>query len=272
MKNGGVRARQIFLVILGTLTLFLILGQAFACTILYVDGAEGNYFASNEDWTFTDPALQVTPGENGAYSYIVFGWNSYLPGYPQGGINQYGVCLDWASVSPQPFQADPARKDLDEDLMYKILKHCRNVAEVIRMVRRYNCPHLAEEHLLVADRNGSCVIEWSPRGYVFLQKKGNYQVITNFCLSNPKIGWYPCARYQKANEILGGTPNAGFNFETVKEVLRQTHQEGAYPTVYSYIAATQTLDFFVFRNHDAAKYQKFNFEQEIKKGPHRIKL
>lgn len=147
-----------------------------ACTIFQVNGHNINYFASNEDWIFVDPVINVVPGNENNYSYFVFGWESHLPYYPQGGVNEHGICLDWATVSPQRFKEDPKRKQLDENIMYKILKECKNIEEVIGLVKSYNCSHLAQEHLLVADRHGaSCVIEWSGSDYVFLRNTGNYQ-------------------------------------------------------------------------------------------------
>jgi choloylglycine hydrolase len=271
------------LLTLGCLIIYLIfvfsLSGAEACTIFNVKGQTGNYFASNEDWVFTDPALRVVPGNKNDYGYLVFGWNSYLPGYPQGGVNEQGVCLDLASLTPQNFQDDPARKALDENLIYKILKQCKNTGEAIALIRQYNCSQLAGEHLLVADREGdSCIVEWSGKDYVFLRRKKNYQVITNFCVSNPKIGWYPCSRFKTADETLtrlvgSGKPNRkGLTFEAVKDILKETHQEGSYPTIYSYIVVQKSLDLYIFYNHDYSKYRKINIPREIKKGTHQIEL
>ncbi|HEX3045180.1 MAG TPA: hypothetical protein VHY08_10515, partial [Bacillota bacterium] len=143
--------RKLF--ILGCIIICLIvtynLSGAEACTIFNVKGQTGNYFASNEDWSFTDPALRVVPGDKSDYGYLVFGWNSYLPGYPQGGVNEQGVCLDWATVAPQNFQDAPSRKALDENLTYKILKECKSTGEAITLIGQYNCSQLAGEHLLV---------------------------------------------------------------------------------------------------------------------------
>ncbi|MGE5604556.1 MAG: carcinine hydrolase/isopenicillin-N N-acyltransferase family protein [Bacteroidota bacterium] len=244
-----------------------------ACTIFQVNGPNLNYFAANEDWTFVDPVIRIVPGNKGDYSYLVFGWSSYLPSYPQAGVNEHGICLDWASVSSQRFKEDSNRKQLDEDIIYKILKKCRNIEEVIGLIRSYNCSQFAGEHLLVADRNGdSCVIEWSGNDYVFLRKTDNYQVITNFCLSNPKIGWYSCERFNTVGQYLNKIKDIDPDFKSVRGLLERTHQERDYPTIYSYIVDQNNLDLYVFYNHDYSKYTKFNFRDEIKKGPHQIKL
>lgn len=254
-------------------TLILNAQPTLACTIFQVNGQKINYFAGNEDWTFVDPVIRIVLGNKGGYSYLVFGWDSYQPGYPQGGVNEHGICLDWATVSKQRFKEEPNRKQLDEDITYKILKKCKNIEEVIRLIKSYNCSHFAEEHLLVADRNGdSCIIEWSGNDYIFLRKTKNYQVITNFCLSNPKIGWYPCERFKTADHYLSNLKSTELNFEAVKDLLIKTRQERGYPTIYSYIVDQNNLDIYVFFNHDYSKYTKFNFAGEIKKGLHQIRL
>ncbi|TCL75109.1 acyl-CoA:6-aminopenicillanic acid acyl transferase [Hydrogenispora ethanolica] len=248
-------------------------GPTWACTIFEVSGTATHYFASNEDWSATDPAMRVEPGDGKHYGYIVFGWEAYLPGYPQGGVNEHGVCLDWASLTPQPFRNDPGKKTLDEDIFYKILKQCQTVAEAIRLVGQYNCPHLAEEHLLVADRSGaSCIIEWSERGYAFIRKDRNYQVITNFSVVNPKVGWYPCERFQTVDRELRTRPKEEVDLAAVTELLRRTHQEGQYQTIYSYIVDARSLDIYVFYRHDFSKYVKYNFAREVRKGRHQVKL
>jgi hypothetical protein len=267
--------RKIFILIVAVFVgVCIIYSQsASSCTIFCVNGQSANYFASNEDWTFTDPAMRIVPGDKNYYGYIVFGWNSYLPNYPQGGVNEYGLSLDWAALTSQNFKQYPNRKELGEDITYKILKECRNVKDVINLVKQYNCPHFAEEHLLVADRNGaSCVIEWSGSDYQFLRKRGHYQVITNFCLSNPKIGWYPCQRFKVVDDYLADSKNSAINLETVKSLLQKSHQEGSYPTVYSYIVDEQNLMVYIFLNHDYSKCQNYDLRRELSYGSHQIIL
>lgn len=244
-----------------------------ACTIFSAQGATTHYFASNEDWTMTDPAMHVVPSKDGNYGYIVFGWASLLPRYPQGGVNEHGLCLDWAALSPQSFKANPSRKQLNEDIIYKILRTCKNVDEVVRLVEQYNWAQFAEEHLLVADSQGdSCVIEWSDNNYKFLRKDKPYQVITNFSLANPKIGWYPCQRFDTVDGYLKKAPTPEIGVETVRDLLNKSHQEGQYPTVYSYIVDQKSLNVFVYYRHDYSKPFQYNFYEEVKKGEHRIRI
>lgn len=265
------------LLLLGTVLCLFLVGVGAknikACTIFTLKGQQTHYFASNEDWTYTDPAIRFVPGSKGNYAYLIFGWESFLPNYAQGGVNEYGICLDWASLTPQPFKENPQRKPLDEEITVKILKKCKTIAEVIELIKSYNCNHFAEEHLLVSDRNDqSCIIEWSGVDYVFLTKYNQYQIITNFAISNRKVGWYPCERFNTGEQYLKKIKLAEVNVETIKTILDKTHQEGTYQTIYSYIVDQRTLDIFIYFKHNYSKSHKINFVEEIKKGQHQIRL
>jgi hypothetical protein len=105
----------------------------------------------------------------------------------------------------------------------------------VALVRQYNCSHFAEEHLLVCDRDGdSCIIEWSGNDYIFLRKAKDYQLITNFNISKPELGWYPCERFNITNNYLNNSKDKNLNLEDIKDILNKTHQEGNYPTSYSH--------------------------------------
>lgn len=205
---------------LGLLAVVCFLAQlSLACTIFYVQGQTTHYFASNEDWNMTDPIMQVIPGRNGKYGYVVFGWDSFLSRYPQGG------------------------------------------------------PQFAEEHLLIADSLGnSSVIEWHDGKYLILPKEVTYQVITNFRLSAPGSGWYPCNRFETVDGYLKSDSNPKPDLTVVRNLLDQAHQEGQYPTIYSYIADLKSLDLYLYYGHDYSKEYQYNLRQELAKGAHRIKF
>jgi uncharacterized protein YecE (DUF72 family) len=126
----------------------------------------------------------------------------------------------------------------------------------------------------VADRSGnSCVIEWSNNQYVFIHKKSRPdQVITNFSHNNHKIGWYPCQRFQTAETYLREKATSGMSITNVRDLLKATHQEGEFPTIYSYIIDTSSLEIYVYFNHDYSHGTRYNFNRLIKKGEHRVKL
>ena len=57
-------------------------------------------------------------------------------------------------------------------------------------------------HFLAVDRTGDSIVGgWLEDGLKPIRKKDK-QVITNYLLSNPKLGGFPCRRYETAAAML----------------------------------------------------------------------
>jgi hypothetical protein len=228
----------------------------YPCSIFkYV--ADGQvFFCGNEDWSATDPALTTIPPVGGKYGLVLLGWKSYLPRYPQAGVNSEGLSFDWATVPPQRYSATPGKENLDIDSTIEILKTCKNVDEVIAIIGKRNFSHLAEEHLIFADRTGkSCVFEYTKGSLKVIQDTSRAQHITNFNLSDKESGWYPCERYARLERSL---KDKTVRADRLPEILNAVHQEGTYPTIYSYIFNLTSNEITLFHKHDYSKYQKFD--------------
>jgi hypothetical protein len=214
-------------------------GGAFPCSIFKYVVEGRTYFCGNEDWTARDPAINTYKARGNEYGYVVFGWRSFLPRYIQAGINAKGLCFDWAAVPPQRYRRDPDKRDLSMDFTVEMVKSCATVAEAIDFVKRYNIPHFAEEHLMLADATGrSCVIEYN---------HSRLRIITNFHLSDPALGWHPCDRFAKMESFFH---EAGNKEDRLVQLLDSVHQEGRYPTVYSYVFDLAGKEITVFLDHD----------------------
>jgi hypothetical protein len=74
------------------------------------------------------------------------------------------------------------------------------------------------DHLLFADITGaSAVFEWA-EGELHIIRKGqdeNYQVITNYWLSNPSLGGYPCDRYNTVADQLQSHTSAAISKKNI---------------------------------------------------------
>jgi len=232
-----------------TFVLFLLssLG-AFPCSIFRytVDGR--TYFCGNEDWTIRAAAIQSHKAANGGYAYAILGWSGLLPRWVQAGVNSEGLCFDWAAVPPQAYVRDPARQDLSLDFTVDVLKECATVDDVIRFIRRHNIPHLAEEHIMFADRTGkSCVVEFNHSKLQLVPNDSEAQIITNFHITDASLGWYPCQRYSRMEAFFR---ERGNKESRLVELLDSVHQEGQYETVYSYVCDLTAMEITVFAGHD----------------------
>ena len=226
----------------------------FPCSIFTYKIGSSIFFCGNEDWTAKDPAILAIKPENNEYGVVLLGWYSYLPSYPQAGINSEGLCFDWASVPGQGFIPIKGKSSLDINDTISILKKCKTVNEAIEYIYKYNFPHIAEEHLMLTDKSGnSCVIEYT-KGQQRIIRSSSTQYITNFNLTDKESGWYPCQRYETLSKILN---NSNLEFSDLVKSLDAVHQEGTYQTIYSYIMNLTTMKISVFYNHNFSKSKEY---------------
>lgn len=228
------------------------------CSIFKYTAEGRTYFCGNEDWTASDPAIQTVKARGSDNGYILLGWKSYLPRYVQAGINSRGLCFDWAAVPPQGYVRDSAKNDLTLDFTIDVLKRCATVDEVATYIRSYNIPHLAEEHIMFADRRGkSCVVEYAHSQLSIMETDSEHQFMTNFHLSDNALGWYPCDRYSRMQAFFAEKGNKELR---LAGLLDSIHQEGQYPTVYSYIFDLSRMQITIFHNHNYLVSKRFSLD------------
>lgn len=231
---------------------------AFPCSIFKYSVDGRTYFCGNEDWSATDPAMQACSPKGGDYGYVLLGWRSFLPRYIQAGINSKGLCFDWAAVPPQPYVRDDVKDDLGLDFTRDVLRRCANVEEAVAFIRHHNIAHLAQEHIMFADSSGkSCIVEYNNSRLHIQVDESRAQFMTNFHVTDKSLGWYPCARYAKMEAFFR---EAGNKEARLVELLDSIHQEGQYPTVYSYVFDLGRKRITVFHNHNFHSGRTFELQ------------
>jgi hypothetical protein len=116
------------------------------------------------------------------------------------------------------------------DLMAYCLEVCSTVDEVLAVFDLYNLEFMEDIQYFVVDASGNSVII---EGDEIIPKQGSFQVVTNFLQSDPAHGWYPCWRYETAVRMLENMSEV--SVEYFRDICAATHQEGLYPTIYSYV-------------------------------------
>jgi hypothetical protein len=239
------------------LVLSVLSAYVYPCSIFRYSVEDRTYFCGNEDWTARDPAIQTFKSRGTSYAYVIAGWKSHLPHYAQAGINSEGLCFDWAAVPSQRYSRDDSKEDASLDITVDILKNCRSIDEAIAYIKRYNVPHLAEEHIMFADRTGtSCVIEYNNSRLHVIESNAESQYITNFHVSDPTLGWYPCARFASLEAFFREDGNKE---RRLVDILDAVHQESQYPTIYSYIFDLRKMEINMFYNHNFKARRVYRF-------------
>lgn len=115
-----------------------------------------------------------------------------------------------------------------------MLSKCKTVKEAVDFLKDYNISSGFNDYLLFADVSGdSIVIEWidDKMKIIVKEEDKNYQIATNFWLTNTELGGYPCERYIKVENLLSqNEPTQKLCVQALEE-NKQDWEEG--DTLYS---------------------------------------
>ena len=201
------------------------------------------------------------------------------------GMNDQGLFFAVADVpTPSYYITRSSREPADlQTFASGLLAHCATVDEAIRWCRKQPTPRLGgwvdhnsqgyytfatPQHVLVADRSGdSVVFEWYQGKLKMTRKRGRYQLMTNFLLSDPKAGSYPCPRYIADSMIFDKA--AGPSLPACRQVL-ETTSTGI--TRYSLICDLTHGDVYVYLRRGFDQPKTFHLADELQKGRHELDL
>lgn len=186
-------------------------GSARACSIFMAEG-DGVVLAGNNEDYYLDvkPKIWVHKGKKGEYARISFGFNqdNKTDEFAQGGMNSKGLFFD-AAVTPRgPEQTGKKKRKPPENMGDAMLAHCATVEEAIRWLAKYNLYLLKGSHFLLADATGAAaVVELVEGEMKVIPKEGRHQAVTNYSLTKPEMGNFPCPRFEKLSTgLASGTP------------------------------------------------------------------
>ncbi|MFA9381033.1 MAG: carcinine hydrolase/isopenicillin-N N-acyltransferase family protein [Acetanaerobacterium sp.] len=202
-----------------------------ACTIFMAVDGETVLAGNNEDWMYSySTSMTVTAPSEGSYGRVCF----YISSYVQGGMNEYGLFYDGATCpsSEVPYAEDATQLTMQFGEL--LLSRCTSVKEAVDMLKDCNVPAGFSDHLLLADASGdSVVLEWMNGELHVIPREQDYQLVTNFWLTDPSLGGYPCARYDAAEQMFGEQLPTPEQFARILDATKQDWGDGG--TLYSNI-------------------------------------
>jgi penicillin V acylase-like amidase (Ntn superfamily) len=177
-----------------------------ACSVLYyVDSNTGNiYVVNSEDyWLDVNAYIKIEPKTKHKFARLWYGWDNFA----QGGINDQGLFFD-AAVTPEQKKIK-GHKIPNHNIGDKILAHCSNVAEALEFLEN-NKIASRDGHLMFGDKTGKAVVvEWVDGKRMLHWIENNRLIMTNFLLSRPEAGNYPCTRYSSIEKRLSELEKSG---------------------------------------------------------------
>jgi hypothetical protein len=238
--------------------------NVFACFILFLTNGKEVWVGNHEDWYARDAEITFVPAARGKYGMVYFDFKS--EGTAQGGMNTEGLFFDGTRTPYAPFPDNEQKKDCRCYIWTKILAECATVDSAISYIKTFQIPELEEVHILLADKTGTSAIIGVYKGQLQIHRRtGNYQVLTNFNVSDPAYGGEPaCRRFDTAQQMLQRDSTA--SLKNIETILSKSHQEEL--TVYSNIYNLTTGEVTIYQLAQFDRKKSFRLSEELKKGKH----
>jgi hypothetical protein len=231
------------------LLLTLVNTSAQACTGVFACDDTQALFGNNEDWS--DPVTYIwTQSRAGAYDRVYLGYGDF---WPQGGMNERGLCFDGFATVNNPVTPNPKLPPLPWNYVDIMMSDFSTVAEVADYLLEHDRTTMASYQLFFADSTGNSLIA---EGDSLVWIEGDWQVCTNFYQTEPGIGGWPCWRYQTATAMLESMDQLDHDY--IRDILDACHVSW---TLYSNIFDLRQKTLRIFHERDYSTYVHFTFAQ-----------
>ena len=220
--------------------------SAAACTGVVITGDETVLVGGNEDWVRWDSYLWSTEPTESAYGVLYFGYEirgewGERPDYwyEFQGINDQGLYFDSFGapcVTPTTTLRNPWR---GEFLMVEAMETCATVEEAVAFFESANLIVVQCQQFLFVDKHGNAAVV---EGDETVWMEANTFALTNFYLSDPSLGGWPCWRYSRVTRMLeaDATPSE----DRVAALLEAaSHPSTRYSLVCDLVAGTVRMYF-----------------------------
>ena len=228
-KNGNRNLMKKFLfLVICSLIFSSYLYVLHACSVFQVTDEVGNVRCGrNFDWNKEGGTIWFIPAEGSEHGFLIIEQEGF--DYPYEGMNDQGLFIAIAAVpkTKTPFSIlKPIR--ISCEMVTIVLQKARTVEQAIPIFHKYAImfgTHLGYPliHYMIVDKEGNSAIVELVNGKVVVTKnEDNYQVMTNFYVSDPELtfgGKNPGQRYTILDETLSQEkPSQELVWHLLKEV------------------------------------------------------
>jgi len=213
--------------------------------------------------------MWFVPAGQFGYGRVCFGWYSQA----QGGMNDRGLFFDWAAL---PGADIPPRAKVsgklppDGCVAERVLATCATVEDVVRFCKAIEYVG-NPAHFLAVDKSGNSVVgEWIHGVFKLIRRKDK-QLITNFFLSDPEFGNYPCPRFDTVTRMLA--EDAEVSVARFAHILRSVAASwDAGGTKYSNVYDLGKGQVIVYVNRRFDHGMTINLADELRRGFREVDL
>jgi hypothetical protein len=199
----------------------------------------------NEDWQRWDSWMWAEPARGSLHGAVYFGYEirGEMGGdspfwYEFHGVNDQGLYFDsFGSPCAGLPEEDLLKAKLTGSIERLIMEWCSTVEDAIRIFEQYDRSFMLCTQYLIVDKTGEAVVI---EGGDIVRMEGETFALTNFHLSDPSHGSWPCWRYTRATGMLANSSEP--TVDRVAAVLDATHVSSTrYSVVCDLVAETATV-------------------------------
>lgn len=242
-----------------------------ACTIFMANDGRHVWVGNNEDEA---PSLTYRlwyyPALDKHFGYMI--WtelsadeklNKIMYKNPQGGMNEYGVFMDYTAIDDIPATRDPLKKDRTEEVVTDVLRRCKTVQEAISYISQFNLLRLTGAQLFIGDAGGDYAVV---HGSYIIRRTSSWFALTNYAINNNH--YEPCWRRDIAIKYL--TEKRSFHLKDVVTLLEKTTQKkpGDMVSNYSMAADLRSRKIHLYYKGDFSRPAVISLQKELSKGVH----
>lgn len=246
-----------------------------ACTIFMANDGQHVWIGNNEDerqdlryrfWFY--------PSRHGDYGYTIWtelAFGNLLNGFsyinPQGGLNEYGLFMDYTFIQQTTLAHDDQKEDRKKQVVTEILRTCKTVEEALVFISKYNLVKLSSAQLFMGDASGNYA---TVTGGNIVRKSTPGFALTNYCINN---GYQEaCHRRDVANHYLG--TKSSFQLEDIRMILDKSAQKLPNNLISNYSMAVnlKTATVYIYYKTDFTTAAVFSLHDQLAKGKHHTDL
>ena len=243
--------------------IFLIPKAVDACTIFCSAKDDQVLAAGNEDWSNPFSKMWITEKTDTDYGIINLGHSDYQI---QTAMNEHGLYFDFAAIPKAEGKNMKGKVKSKRSLFSEILAKCRNIDEALVYLNKYQYPSPYNQ-VLMADAEGNSIIVNQDE---IRRSSKDYQIATNFNSCDLSSGMYDCERYEIIERGLSDSDEISVSL--FRKLLSNSHQEGPYPTQYSYVFDLKNGVINLYSFHNFENVVTLNVQEELSKKYKMINL
>ncbi|BFM44592.1 hypothetical protein CFS9_32330 [Flavobacterium sp. CFS9] len=240
-----------------------------ACTIFMANDSKHVWIGNNEDES-VNMKYRFWYFKKSKKNYGYMSWSELHPTYesimyqyPQGGLNEYGLFMDYTAIDEIPVIRNFQKTDREKEVINDILRTCKTVDEALRYINGFNLIKLSAAQLFIGDATGDYA---TVHGNYIVRKTTPCFALTNYSINNNHT--QHCWRRETAYHYL--QKEKKFDLTDITQILSKTAQKPQpgddIATNYSMAIDLKKQKIYLYLKRDYTRKIVISLSKQLKKN------